>query len=400
MTRRRRAGPLAAAMAALLLAAVPAAVRAESAPSGLPRTLTPLPAQTSDEVIARDLAAIDGWQAKLDSLPAATADEWRTAAAKAWLEAARIEYSDDDRTGFPQAAFEHAVRLISDLEASKAPVDSANAPPATIPRGSLRVADSLYARMESLKHNPGFRCARAPLAEMEVELAWAGNEQVDQGECRVQPHLARAAELARQAEDAVVHCLPPPAPAKEELPVPVPQPDTVAAQQVPTEEELQIPRNVHFAVDKADLSPTSRQVIAGIAALLAKYPSITARLVGYTDSRGSAEYNLALSRRRVEAVKAELTQAGVDSARLATDYRGKTDLYALEESKRGYALNRRVEMVFVDAQGRDIKAAAQEGDLQLEQTPAKKPAPSRRAPKPATPAAPGRQAPARADTAR
>ena len=39
-------------------------------------------------------------------------------------------------------------------------------------------------------------------------------------------------------------------------------------------------------------------VIAGIAALLQKYPTISVRLVGHADSRGSPAYNLSLSQRR------------------------------------------------------------------------------------------------------
>ena len=333
----------------------------------LPRTLSPLSRQTSDRAIAGDLDAIDAWQAKLDSLPGAGDDVWRAAGAKEWLNAARVEYTDNDRQGFAAAAFERGVALIGDIERGAAPVDSANAPAAVIPRGSVKVADSLYAQMERLKHNPGFRCAREPLAQLEVELAWTGNEQLDQGDCRTSPHLARARDLARTAQDLVEKCTPPPVANLELPPVPVPV-DTVRVVhvEVPTREELRIPRNVHYALNEFVISPTSHNVIAGIAALLQKYPTITARLVGHTDSRGSMEYNLELSKRRVNAARAEFITMGIDSARLSTDYRGKSDLYAIEDSKKGFALNRRVEMVFVDSEGKDIGGERQEGDLQLE----------------------------------
>ena len=343
-------------------------VRAKVVRKGpLPRTLTPLRRQTSDRVIAGDLDAIDEWQAKLDSLPGAGADVWRAAGARAWLNAAQVEYTDNDRQGFAGAAFERGVALISEIEKGAAPVDSANAPKAVIPRGSVKVADSLYAQLESLKHNPGFRCAREPLAQLEVELAWTGNEQIDQGDCRTSPHLARAHELARTAQELVEKCIPPPVAHLEEPPVPVPA-DTVRVVhvEVPTKEELRIPRNVHYALNEFTISPTSHRVIAGIAALLVKYPTITARLVGHTDSRGSAAYNLELSKRRVNAARSEFVAMGIDSSRLSTAYKGKSDIYAIEDSKKGFALNRRVEMVFVDSQGKDISGERQEGDLQLE----------------------------------
>ena len=62
------------------------------------------------------------------------------------------------------------------------------------------------------------------------------------------------------------------------------------------------------------------------------------------DSRGSPEYNLALSKRRVDVVRAVFIDMGIDSTRLSTDYRGKSEPYAIEDSKRGFALNRRVEI--------------------------------------------------------
>jgi len=130
---------------------------------------------------------------------------------------------------------------------------------------------------------------------------------------------------------------------------------------------------VHFALNEFVISPTSRSVIDGIAALLQKYPTVTARLVGHTDSRGSMEYNLRLSKRRVDAARAVFLEMGIDSSRLATDYRGKSETYAIEDSKRGFALNRRVEMVFVDSAGNDIRGERQEGDLQLEADRATKP---------------------------
>ena len=109
-----------------------------------------------------------------------------------------------------------------------------------------------------------------------------------------------------------------------------------------------------------------RNVIAGIAALLLEYPSIAVLLEGHTDSRASAAYNLELSRRRVQAVREAFLDMGVDPARIATTYRGKEAPTAAETSERGFALNRRVEMIFVDSEGREIKATAQEDDLQLE----------------------------------
>lgn len=339
-----------------LSATAPAAVAAP--------TLHPLPARLSDEVIASDLAAIDGAGARLDSLAkAGPVDPWRAAAAREWLTAARTEYTDRDRTGFDSGAFGRAVALIDEIAAHADTVTHASVPAWTDVKGTVQVTPEMQAALESLKRHEGFPCAREEIARMEVQLAWAGNEQVDQGDCMSSPHLALARQLARDAQVKEEACIAV-APVVAERPTPIEPPKP----QVPTREELKIPRNVHFALDKSFISPDSRKVIEGVAALLQKYPSIRVRLVGHTDSRASAAYNLALSQRRVDAAEKVFRELGISPDRMSTDFKGKEELTAEEKDTRGFALNRRVEMVFVDPDGRDIKSEAQEGDLQLEKS--------------------------------
>lgn len=381
-------------LAALLLAAALAAAPA----TALDRTLTPRKHRVTDEAYARDLGLIGAWQAKLDSLPGAAQDPWRTAAARSWLEAARVELTDEDETRFPEAAFSRAVALVSQIESGAPPITRGIVPNDSLPEGTSRVGGDLWFRLEKLKIHPGFACAAADIARMEVELAWASNEAVDQGACKSDPHVAEAARLAREARMQAEACGEQPAaekrPAAPAPAAPAPsRPVEAPALQLPTAEELEIPRNVHFALNRADISAASHGVVAGVAAVLKKYPSISVRLEGHTDSRASAAYNLELSKRRVLAVERVFLELGIDSTRLTTAYKGKSEPTATEDSNRGFALNRRVEMIFVDSEGREIKAQAQEGDLQLERerAPARsaKPAASRPAkPGGAKPAAP------------
>lgn len=68
------------------------------------------------------------------------------------------------------------------------------------------------------------------------------------------------------------------------------------------------------------------------------------RIVGHTDGRGSDAYNLELSRRRAEAVRAHLVQFhAVEGGRLATEGRGKRDLLLAANPEDG--INRRVQIV-------------------------------------------------------
>ena len=345
------------------LAAFPVAAFAAANSAALPDTLHPLRQRTSDEVIAADLGAIDGARAALAAaVQQHGAQPWRQAFADAWLDAARTEYTDDDRTGFAEGAYRRALAIVREIESGAAPVTHESVPVAADSiTGSTHVKPELWTELQRLKRHPGFKCAEVQIARMEVQLAWTGNEQLDMGDCHASPHLAEAQRLASEARALEEVCNVTPEPIAPK-PVVIETPKPV----VPTREELRIPRNVHFALDKHYISADSRRVIEGIAALLKKYPSIKVRLEGHTDSRASVAYNLALSQRRVNATRAVFLELGIDSTRISTDFKGKGELYAEEKDTRGFALNRRVEMVFVDPDGRDIQGERQEGDLQLE----------------------------------
>ncbi len=258
----------------------------------------------------------------------------------------------------------------------------------TVPAGSdlpgtTRVRQDLWSSLEDLKKGEGFACAAEELAQAEVQLQWAGNEQLDQGTCRTSPHVAEAERLLREATTLAAACAPAPVAVVKPMPTPIPptpiQPSEPVAPvaPAPTPEELRIPRNVHFALDKYFLSERSREVIAGVVEVMKKYPSITVRLEGHTDSRASVAYNLRLSKNRVEAVNQRMQALGIAANRITTAFKGEGELKTTEDSNANFARNRRVEMVFVDSEGHDIHAEEQEGDLQLESA---SPAPRKAAP--------------------
>lgn len=73
-----------------------------------------------------------------------------------------------------------------------------------------------------------------------------------------------------------------------------------------------------YNVDSYDMETLNRQ-----AAWLQQYPSVTIRVAGNADERGTREYNLALGERRANAVKEYLVSRGISSSRIETISYGK-----------------------------------------------------------------------------
>jgi OmpA-OmpF porin, OOP family len=122
---------------------------------------------------------------------------------------------------------------------------------------------------------------------------------------------------------------PPPPPA----PVAVPAP-------APTRSYL-----VFFDWDKYNLTDRARQIISEAAANSTKVQYTRIEVNGYTDTSGTPKYNLGLSIRRANAVKAELIKDGVPAASITTQGFGDTHLLVPTGPGVREPQNRRVEII-------------------------------------------------------
>lgn len=86
--------------------------------------------------------------------------------------------------------------------------------------------------------------------------------------------------------------------------------------------------NVYFEFDKSDIRPESEEVLDRIADLMKDNSNLKYLITGYTDVRGSAEYNIGLSRRRAAAVVEALQKRGVDNGIVKSRGVGKKISYA------------------------------------------------------------------------
>jgi len=103
---------------------------------------------------------------------------------------------------------------------------------------------------------------------------------------------------------------------------------------------------IYFDTDKAVIKPESRPTLEQIAKLLAGQPQLNVFIVGHTDSQGTFDYNLDLSRRRAEAIAQELVKSyRIAQPRLRTAGVGLLAPVGPNATDAGRALNRRVELV-------------------------------------------------------
>jgi outer membrane protein OmpA-like peptidoglycan-associated protein len=97
-----------------------------------------------------------------------------------------------------------------------------------------------------------------------------------------------------------------------------------------------------FDSGQATLQPASYDQLNNVAAILKAYPTAKIRLGGYTDNTGDPNTNQKLSEERANNVMAQLTQRGIDPARLSAIGYGGQDPVADNSTEEGRQKNRRI----------------------------------------------------------
>ncbi len=103
--------------------------------------------------------------------------------------------------------------------------------------------------------------------------------------------------------------------------------------------------NVEYEANKAVITGASQETLKQVVELLNLRPNCRIVLVGHTDARASDNYNVQLSKRRVEAAKRLLIRSGLSSPeRITTEYYGELRPVSDNTTTDGMARNRRVEI--------------------------------------------------------
>ena len=106
----------------------------------------------------------------------------------------------------------------------------------------------------------------------------------------------------------------------------------------------QYAKTILFDTGKASIKFESAEILSQIINVLKKYPNSRFRIEGHTDSTGKKAKNMILSQNRADAVKVYLIQGGIASERLESVGYGPDKPIASNKTRKGRALNRRVEI--------------------------------------------------------
>ncbi|HEX6899813.1 MAG TPA: OmpA family protein [Thermoanaerobaculia bacterium] len=120
----------------------------------------------------------------------------------------------------------------------------------------------------------------------------------------------------------------------------------LGAQETALEVKVDLPADVLFDFDSADVRPDAAQALARLATVIRAYPTGQVRIEGHTDNKGNDTYNQRLSERRAASVKNWLTEReAIPADRLATGGAGESRPAADNATDAGRQKNRRVEVV-------------------------------------------------------
>jgi len=106
-------------------------------------------------------------------------------------------------------------------------------------------------------------------------------------------------------------------------------------------------RLIYFSFDNSDIQSEYVRIIQANGAYLANHPRVHNRLEGYTDERGTREYNTALGERRDKSVQELLILEGVSKDQIETISYGEEKPVATGHDEFSWRQNRRVKIVYL-----------------------------------------------------
>lgn len=302
--------------------------------------VTPQLARITEERILGDRSALEALQLRLRKLneSGVPQNSYPLAKAQCWLDTAKTQYHENDRSGYIEESLTEAAKIAQALEGDKAAKVGFDTP---LVARSTKLREDLWAQLTAYKNQSAtLACNAKTVACAEVRLVRAGHAEQQTGWRQATPHVQMVEDGLRQAKLEADSCAVPKgtalvaAAAPTQALVPV-QPGVVSR------ETYVLLTDTLFKFDKSgsqDMTAGGQQRLADVAKRLKAYQTIqSVSVVGYTDRLGSDTYNDTLSLARAKTVQTYLESLGVKASAFNAAGKGK----ALPVSQGcGFKLNR------------------------------------------------------------
>ena len=282
----------------------------------------------TDERILGDRRNLEAVQLRLRKLSEAgiPQNSYPLAKAQCWLDTAKSQYHENDRTGYIEESLTESVKIVQALESDKSAKAGFDTP--LVARSSMLRGD-LWAQLSNYKNQPTtLACNAKTVACAEVRLVRAGHANEQTGWRQATPWVQMVEDALVQAKTEADKCLQTAA-APKAAPIAASSVAAASAQAALSKETYVLLTDTLFKFDKSssdDMIPGGLQRLADVAQRLKAYKSIqTLTVLGYTDRLGSDDYNDKLSEARAKTVQTYLESLGVKSATAVAQGKGKRD---------------------------------------------------------------------------
>ena len=286
---------------------------------------------TEDKVLA-DRKTIEALQQRLRKLNESGIPQsnYPLAKAQCWLDTAKTQYHENDRTGYIEESLTESQKIIAALEANKGANAGFETP---LVARSTRLRDDLWMQLGKYKSDAStLACNARTVACAEIRLVRAGHAEEQTGWRAATPHVMMVEDGLRRAAVEAAACAPVVAAvaskAAQPAATPAPAPAAPAVREI-TKETFVILADTLFKFDKSgrdEMLPGGKERLAAVASRLKSYQSIaTMTIAGHTDRLGSDAYNDPLSARRAATVSDYLKSLGVNAAKSEAVGKGKRE---------------------------------------------------------------------------
>ena len=216
-----------------------------------------------------------------------------------------------------------------------------------LPSTQISDLDEVRAAIQQAKDAHAERCAPEFQAKAVATMYQAAHEITDEAGYHPEEDaelIQQALSYAKKAREAAKTNCAKPKPVVQIAPRIIVKKPVVQKKVKPVVLEVIHLKGIHFESNSDQLTPSSTASLKHVVETLNKRPDIRVEVAAYTDSRGKAAYNLALSKKRAQSTMKYLLDHGIEATRISAQGYGEVNPIADNASAEGRAKNRRVEL--------------------------------------------------------